>query len=240
MTAAREAIGLPLLFLTAAFFGGWEPGAPEPWTPAGPSSLVIALLLVAVLVRSGALDTDRLLHGSRAMLANSTGGVLLLCLFAASAQTIHAVTPRAGLPWLMVSLVLFLMLLNTLIAQPDRRWILRTLMLVLGSAFVLKFVLLDALTQPDGNLLKGVVVLVLNVSTLGAVTPEPLTPGSGYVALGVTLLYLAGVASLPARRVDPPTAVLSAHSSGPAATTAAGPIIEVTDVEISDRPSGDR
>ena len=45
-----------------------------------------ATMLMAALVRSGALAPDRLLHGSRSMLANANGAVVLFALFAAAAQ----------------------------------------------------------------------------------------------------------------------------------------------------------
>jgi hypothetical protein len=51
-------------------------------------------MLLAALVRSGALAPDRLLHGSRSILANANGAVVLATLFAAAAQLLGMLTPR--------------------------------------------------------------------------------------------------------------------------------------------------
>jgi hypothetical protein len=198
MSAVREALVLPLIFFTVVMFGGFEPGSPRPWTPPALFSLVLAVMIVGVLVRGGALATDRLLHASRSMLANANGAMVVLSLFAASAQVVHMLTPRSGLPSLIVGLVLLLLLVNTLVAMPDRRRLLRSLAVVLGSAFVLKFVILAALADPGGGRMYRVLVALFDAATLGTVSQAPLSPASGYIAFVLVLLYLAGVAALPA------------------------------------------
>ena len=197
MTATREALVLPLLFLAVGMFGGLEPGAAQPWTPPGLFSLVLAVLIVAVLVRGGALAPERLLHPSRSILANSNGAMVLVALFGASAQVLHMLTPRSGLPSLIVGLVLFLLLINTLVAMPDRRRLLRSLAVVLGSAFVLKFVVLAALSDPDAGRTGRVLVALFDAATLGTVSQEPLHPAAGYLAFVLVLTHLIGIAALP-------------------------------------------
>ena len=197
MTAAREAIVLPLMFLTVALFGGLEPGAPDPWAPPSLFSLVLAVMVLAALVRSGTLAPERLLDGSRSMIANSNGFVVLVSLFAASAQLLHMLTPRSGLPSLMVGVVLFLLLLNTLVMSPDRPRLLRSFAVVTGSAFLLKFVLLAALADPDGGRTKRVLLALFDVATLGTMTQPALDSRAGYVAFLMVLLFLVAVALLP-------------------------------------------
>jgi hypothetical protein len=197
MSALREAIVLPLLFLTVAMLGGLDVGAGRPWIAPSLFSLVLAVLLIGVLVRTGALAPERLLHGSRSILANTNGMILLAALFVASAQVMHMLTPRSGLPSIVVGLVLLLMLINTWVAVPDRRRVLRSLAVVLGSAFVLKFVALAALAEPDGSRTKRVLVALFDVATLGTITQDPLHPAAGYVAFVVCGLYLAGISVLP-------------------------------------------
>jgi hypothetical protein len=208
MTPLREAVVLPLIFLTVTLLGGLEPGAIRPWVAASTFSLVLAFLLIGVLSRSGALATEQLLHGSRGTLANTNGLVVLLSLFAASAQVFHMLTPRSGVPALVVALVMFLMLLNTLVAQPDRRRVLQSLAVVLGSAFILKFVVLAALAAADGGRTRRVLVALFDLATLGTITQEPLDAAAGYLAFVVGVLYLVGIAALPVRLYAPPAGLM--------------------------------
>lgn len=199
MSPVREGVVLPLLFLTIALFGGLEPGPHAIWTPPSVFSLIIAVMLVGVLVRSGALAPDRLLHGSRSILANANGATVLFSLFAASAQVAQMLTPKSGFPLVLVGLVLFLLLLNTLIATPDRTRLLRSLAVVLGSVFILKFVILAALWAPEGGRLRQVLTALLDAATLGTLSQDPLHPAAGYIAFFLLLLYLIGVSALPSR-----------------------------------------
>lgn len=197
MTAGREAVVLPLIFLTVAMFGGLEPGAPDPWSPPSLFSLVLAVMVMAALVRSGTLAPERLLDGSRSMLENANGFTVLLSLYAASAQVLHMLTPRSGLPSLIVGVVLFVLLLNTLVMSPDRPRLLRSFAVVTGSAFILKFVVLASLADPAGGRTRRVLLALFDVATLGTIAQAPLHPAAGYVAFLIVLLFLIGIAALP-------------------------------------------
>ena len=199
MSAVREAIVLPLIFLTVVMFGGLEPGSSARWLAPSLFSLVLAVMMTAVLARSGALAPDRLLHADRGIVANANGAMVLFSLFTASAQVVHMLTPRSGLPSVIVGLVLFLLLLNTFVALPDRQRLLRSLAVILGSTFLLKFVILAALADPAGGRTKRVLVALLDVATLGTISQERLHPAAGYLAFFLVLLYLVGVAALPKR-----------------------------------------
>jgi hypothetical protein len=200
----KEAFVLPLLFLTVALVGGFEPGARAAWS--GPSlfSLVLALMLLAALARSGALAPDALMHSSRSVLANSNGVMVLVSLFAATAQLLHMLTPRSGLPMMMVGLLLFVLLVNLLVAVPERRRIIRSLSVLTGSAFLLKFVVLAALADPEGSRTKRVLLALFDVATLGTITQDALHPAAGYIAFFTTLAFLIGIALLPHATPSPP------------------------------------
>jgi hypothetical protein len=202
VTALREAIVLPLLFLTVALFGGLDVGSARPWVEPSLFSLVLAVLVIGVLVRSGALAPERLMRGSRTIIANTNGIIVLATLFIATAQVLHMLTPRSGLPSIVVGLVLFLMLINTWVAVPDRPRVLRSLAVVLGSAFLLKFVALAALADPEGGRTRRVLVALFDVATLGTISQDPLHPAAGYVAFVVCGLYLVGIAGLPGSDVS--------------------------------------
>ena len=210
MTPVREAVVLPLLLLTVALFGGLEPGAPGPWRPPSLFSLVMAVMVMAALIRSGTFAPDRLLHGSRTILANSNGFSVLISLFVASAQVLNMLTPRSGLPALIVGVVLFLLLLNTLVMSPDRPRLLRSFAVVMGSAFVLKFVVLGSLAATEGGRTKRVLLALFDVATLGTISQEPLHASAGYLAFLIVLVYLVGVALLPSTRYRLPPG-LPAH-----------------------------
>ena len=212
MTPFREAFVLPLVFLTVALLGGLElhaaaagaTGSVGSWSVPSLFSLVLAVLLV------GALAPERLMHASRTTLANVNGLIVLLSLFAASAQLLHMLTPREGLPLVMVGFLLFVLLLNTLAASPDRVSLLRSLAIGTGAAFLLKFIVLAALADPEGGLTKRALLALFDVATLGTVTQSPLHPAAGYLAFFMIAIFLIGIAVLPASR----SSLIALRSSG--------------------------
>lgn len=205
MSAAREAFTLPLIFLTIALFGGLDPAARNPWTAPSLFSLVLTMMVMAALVRSGTLAPERLMHGSRPLVANANGFIVLLSLFGASAQVLNMLTPRSGLPALLVGAVLFALLLNTLVMSPDRARLLRSFSVVTGSAFVLKFVMLASLADAEGGRTKRVLLALFDAATLGTISQAPLHPAAGYGAFLLVLLFLIGVALLPSAMYRYPT-----------------------------------
>jgi hypothetical protein len=198
--AAREAVLLPVIFLTVTLLGGVQLGPGIALVPPSVFSLVLGTMVVGALVRAGALAPDRLLHGSRSMLANANGMVVLVSLFAAASQVLSMLTPRSGLPLFFVDVFLFVLLVNTLVAQPDRVRLLRSLAVILGSGLVLKFVVLAALSGPSGSRTARVLMALFDAATFGAIAQEPQAPGAGYLAFFAIALFLAGVGALPAAR----------------------------------------
>jgi hypothetical protein len=203
MSAAREAIILPLMLLTAALLASVEPGAHLAFVPPSTYSLVLAVLLVAALARSGALDPLRLMSQSRSMLANANGAVVLASLVAASASVLTTITPRSGLPRFFVAVFLLVLLVNTLVARPDRVRLLRSLAVILGSGVVIKFVILAGLYEPATSTTGRVLIALFDAATFGGIAQEPQSPAGGYLALGACALLLAAAALLPtARRAE--------------------------------------
>jgi hypothetical protein len=199
MTAAVEAIYLPLLFLIVALLGGLRLGDRIVLVPPPLFALVLALVQIGVLVKGAALDPDRLLSGRRTALANLNGLILLLTAFFASAQAFSLVTPDAGLPRLLCGIFLFVLLLNTLAAATDRTRVLRSLLIVFGAAFILKFVVLAALDAPTQGTVSRLLLILLEGATLGTLNQPPSDPAAGYVAFFVLLLFLFGLSMLPRR-----------------------------------------
>jgi hypothetical protein len=124
--------------------------------------------------------------------------VLLLCLFAATAQVFNLLTPDSGLLHVLVSVFFLVQLLTTLTAVRDRTSMLRSLAVLLGCALVLRYVALEALYAPGRGVLKRVMTALLEGVTLGSLDYTPVGAATGYIAfLGLTL-YLAGLFFMPA------------------------------------------
>jgi hypothetical protein len=197
MTAVREAFALPLLLLTVAFLGGLRVGERVDLLPPSLFSLVLAILLGGALVRSGALAPGRLMHSTRGALANLNGLAVLVALVAASAQALALVTPDWGLPRIGASIFLLVLLLNTHAASPDRQRLLRSLLVIFGATFVLKFVVLAALSDPVQGRLGRALQILLEGVTLGSLTQPVHHAVTGYVAFLTLVVYLIAVALLP-------------------------------------------
>jgi hypothetical protein len=187
----REVFALPLSFLTVALLGGVRVADRIVLLPPPLFTLVLAFLLMGVMVRSGGLAPERLLNGARTPLANLSGAVVLMTLFLASAQAFHVAIPEYGLPRLLFSVFLFVLLMNTFAASPDRIRVLRSVLVIFGSAFVLKFIILAALSEPAGGWLKR---------TLGTLAQDAYRPVTGYIAFATIMLFIGALSQLPSRQ----------------------------------------
>lgn len=203
MSAVRDAIVLPLLFLTVFLLAGIRLGAGVVLVPPSVFALVLGTMLLGALVRAGALAPEALLHGSRSTLGNVNGAMVLGTLLGSAAQVFAMLTPRSGLPLFFVDVFLFVLLLNTLVAQPDRARLLRSLAVIFGSTLVLNHVLLAGLSDPSGGQTRRILVALFDAATFGTVAQEPQSPGAGYLAFFTAGLFLVGVAALPrVRRIS--------------------------------------
>jgi hypothetical protein len=200
MTPAREAIYLPLLFLSVALLGGVRPGGAVVLSPPSLFSLVLAVMLFGVLLQSGALAPLRLVNGSRSGLANLNGFVALAALFAGSAQVFSLLTPEAGVPRILFSVYFLVLMLNTLAAGPDRARVLRSLAVTFGAAFVLKFIVLNTLSDPAAGRMARLLQILFEGVTLGTITQEVHHPAAGYLAFFTIGMFLIALSLLPSRR----------------------------------------
>jgi hypothetical protein len=199
MKSATEAVYLPLMFLTVTLLGGLRVGSRVSFVPPPLFALVLGMMLFAVLVRGRVLAPDRLMHASRSPLENLNGAVVMLATFFAATQIFNLVTPESGLPFLLFNVFLFVLLINTIAAAPDRVSVLRSLAVITGAAFILKFIILGAISDPGEGALKRVLYALLEGVTLGTLTQPPLHPVAGYLAFATLVLFLIGLAMLPSR-----------------------------------------
>ena len=197
---AREALVLPALFLTVAGAGGLRvspDGGAMSFVPPPLITLVLAVLLLGVMARAGLLIPSGLLGDHRTGLENASGVVVLLSLFAASAQLFTCLTPDAGVLRLIFNLFFLFLLWNTLAAQPDRTRLLRSLLVVFGWAYVVRYVALAALADPQAGWTRRLLTVLLEGASSGPITGEATAPLAGYVAFATLALYMTGLALLP-------------------------------------------
>ncbi|HET9469242.1 MAG TPA: hypothetical protein VFO48_12545 [Vicinamibacterales bacterium] len=199
MKPITEAIHLPVLFLTVVLLGGMRLGDRVAFVPPPLFTLVLGVMLIGVLVRGRVLAPERLMSASRTSLENLNGLVVILTTFFAATQVFNLVTPEAGLPFLLFNVFLFVLLVNTLAASPDRISVLRSTAVIVGAAFVLKFVVLGAISDPGDTALKRILYVLLEGVTLGTLTQPRLHPAAGYVAFATLIVFLIGLAMLPYR-----------------------------------------
>jgi len=203
MRTGREAIVLPILFLTVLLLGGVRIADTTVLVPPSPYFLLLAVLLVRVVVQSGALAPELLLGSARSALANLNGVVLLATLWIASAQALAVLIPESGVPRLAFSVFFLILLLNTAAASPDRQRLLRSLAVTFGAAFVLKFVVLHGLSAPGEGAIKRALLALVDGVTAGALVQEVPRPITAYIALLAVTLFLIGVFLLPHRDRSP-------------------------------------
>jgi hypothetical protein len=197
--AAREAVVLPLVFLTVALAGGLQMNGAVALVPPSPFALVLGVLMLRILVQSGTLAAHRLLSSSRSVLANANGGVVVLTLWIASAQIFTLLIPTSGLPRLAFNIYFLLLLLNTAAADPDRPRLIRSLAVTFAAAYILKFIVLSELSDPGSSRLARVLQVLLEGITLGTLTQAVQHPAIGYIAFFDLALFLLGIFLLPSR-----------------------------------------
>ena len=207
MTPLREAFVLPALFLTVALLGGLRIGGTIRLLAPSLSAIVLGVVLVSALVRSRVLVPAAFLESERQPMENLSGAVVLLTLLAASAQAVNLVVPERGLLHFAFGVFLFVQLLSLSAAAVDRAGMLRSLFVLLGAFFVLRFIVMESLYAPDGGTLKRVLTALMAGVTLGGIEYQPHLPATGYVAFATLALYMIGLVLLPARPADTTSAL---------------------------------
>ena len=121
---------------------------------------------------------------------------MLLTLFAASAQVFNLLTPDTGLLHLLVSVFFLVQFLTTLTAVRDRTALLRSLAVLFGCAFFLRFIALESLYAPGRGVIKRVMTALMEGVTLGTLDYVPTgasdrlrgIPDADAVSVGLVLL----------------------------------------------------
>ena len=173
MTPTREAIVLPMLFLTVTLLGGLRVAAGVALLAPPLVALVLGVLLVGALVRGGVLVPRPARQRHRTPLENMSGAVVMASLLAASAQVFNLVTPDTGLLHLLFAAFFFIELLTTMAGASGPRQLLRSVGVLLGGAFVLRWIVLETLYAPGTGTAKRMLTLLLEGVSLGAIDYRP-------------------------------------------------------------------
>jgi hypothetical protein len=186
---------LPLLFLTVALLGGVRIALDHAFIFFAPPlvTLVLAVLLMSLFVRGGLLEPHRWFALNNPPLTNISHGWLFLILFLASAQAFNAVLPERGLLHWLFSFFFLWTLWNNQFSLFDARRLLRSLVVLFATAFVVKHILLANLYGPENGWFTKVAGSLLRGASLGTLDATPFAPASGYLAFITLALYVAGL-----------------------------------------------
>src|SRR5258705_8554708 len=187
---------LPSIFLTVTLLGGLGVGADDRafiFFPPPLITLVLAVLLMLLFVRGGLIELRSWVAANHPPLQNISHLWVLLTLFFASAQAFNSVLPERGLLHWLFSFFFLWTLWNNQFSSFDARRLLRSLVVLFGTAFVLKHLLLASLYSPDDGWLKRVTGALVSGVTLGALDAPQFAPATGYISFFTLGLYLAGL-----------------------------------------------
>jgi hypothetical protein len=187
---------LPSIFLTVALLGGLRVSAEDHsfiFFPPPLITLVLAILMMLLFVRGGLIELRSWIAANNPPLQNVSHIWVLLTLFFASAQAFNSVLPERGLLHWLFSFFFLWTLWNNQFSSFDARRLLRSLVVLFGTAFVLKHMLLASLYSPDGGWLKRVAGALVQGASLGTLDTPTFGPATGYISFFTLGLYIAGL-----------------------------------------------
>ena len=187
---------LPFIFLTVALLGGLRVSSDDRalvFFPPPLITLVLAVLLMLLLVRGGLVELRSLVASDQPPFENASNIWLLLTLFFASAQAFNSVLPERGLLHWLFSFFFLWTLWNNQFSSFDARRLLRSLVVLFGTAFILKHMLLASLYAPDGGWLKRIAGTLVQGVSLGTLDAPSFAPATGYISFFALALYVIGL-----------------------------------------------
>ena len=187
---------LPFIFLTVALLGGLRVSSESHafiFLPPSLITLVLSVLLLLLFVRGGLFEIRSLINGANPPLTNVAHIWMLLTLFFACAQAFNSVLPERGLLHWLFSFFFLWTLWNNQFSSFDARRLLRSLVVLFGTAFILKHLLLASLYSADGSLLKRLTGALVSGVTLGVLDADQFAPATGYISFFTLGLYQVGL-----------------------------------------------
>src|SRR5258706_15798661 len=183
----------PTILLTVGLLGGLRVDAqPRQFVLIAPPlvALVLAILLGSLFVRAGAIDLRQWFALEQPMLTNLAHLLTLVALFFASAQAFNSVLPESGLLRWMFSFFFLWTLWTNQFSAFDSRRLLKSLIVLFSTAFVLKHLLVSGLYAPAGGLFSRIAAALLQGIAIDVPAFAPIT---GYVSFFALALYVAGL-----------------------------------------------
>lgn len=186
-------IVLPTMLLTVALLGGLRVDAHSKqflFIPPPLVTLVLAVLLVSLFVRAGAIELHRWLSVDQPLVVNVSHLFTLIALFFASAQGFNSVLPESGLLHWMFSFFFLWTLWTNQFSAFDARRLLRSLIVLFSTAFVLKHLLVSGLYAPEGGWFRRLASTLLQGIAIDA---PSFAPATGYISFFALALYIGGL-----------------------------------------------
>jgi hypothetical protein len=199
-------IVMPTILLTVGLLGGLRVDAQtRQFIFIAPPlvTLVLAILLGSLFVRAGAIELHHWLAIEQPTLTNLSHLLTLMSLFFASAQAFNSVLPESGLLHWMFSFFFLWTLWTNQFSAFDARRLLKSLIVLFGTAFVLKHLLVSGLYAPEGGWFRKIASALLQGIAIDVPAFAPIT---GYVSFFALALYVAGlllIAPVPVQRRAP-------------------------------------
>jgi len=196
-------IVMPTILLTVGLLGGLRIDAQtRQFVFLAPPlvTLVLAILLGSLFVRAGAIDLHCWLAIEQPMLTNVAHLLTLMALLFASAQAFNSVLPESGLLHWMFSFFFLWTLWTNQFSAFDPRRLLKSLIVLFGTAFVLKHLFVSGLYAPEGGWFKRIAAALLQGI---AVDVPAFAPVTGYVSFFALALYVVGLLLMAPVPVQP-------------------------------------
>ena len=196
-------IAVPTILLTAGLLGGLRIDAQtRQFVFISPPlvTLLLAVLLGSLFVRAGAIDLRRWFAIDQPIVTNLSHLLTLLSLFFATAQAFNSVLPESGLLHWMFSFFFLWTLWTNQFSNFDPRRLLRSIIVLFGTAFVFKHLLLSAFYAPTGGWLRTIASTLLQGISIDV---PAFAPATGYVSFFALLLYIAGLLLMPSVPIEP-------------------------------------
>ena len=187
---------LPSIFLTVTLLGGLRVGADDRafiFFPPPLITLVLAVLLILLFVRGGLIELRSWIAANEPPLRNVSHIWVLLTLFFASAQAFNSVLPERGLLHWLFSFFFLWTLWNNQFSSFDARRLIRSLVVLFGTAFVLKHLLLASLYSSSGGWLQRLAGVLAQGVSLGTLDAPMFAPATGYISFFTLGLYIGGL-----------------------------------------------